>query len=45
LARGDLDALLLSPADPQALIPSLQKAANAGIFILTLQTSLAENSG
>ena len=45
LARGDLDALLLSPADPQALIPSLQKAADAGILILTLQTSLADNSG
>jgi ribose transport system substrate-binding protein len=45
LARGDLDALLISPADPQALIPSLRKAADAGILILTLQTSLADNSG
>ena len=45
LARGDLDALLLSPADPQALIPSLREAADAGILILTLQTSLADNSG
>ena len=45
LARGDLDALLLSPADPQALIPSLQKATDAGILILTIQTSLADNSG
>ena len=43
LARGDLDALLISPVDPQALIPSLQKAAEAGVLIITIQTSLAEN--
>jgi len=45
LARGDLDALLLSPADPQALIPLLQKSAEAGILIITIQTGLVENSG
>jgi len=43
LARGDLDALLISPVDPQALLPSLQKAAEAGVLIITIQTSLAEN--
>lgn len=44
LARGDLDALIISPADPQALIPTLQKAIDAGIPVITIQTTLAENT-
>jgi ribose transport system substrate-binding protein len=44
LARGDLDALLLTPVDAQALMPALQKAAEAGILIITIQTGLAGSS-
>ena len=41
LSSGDeLDALLLVPTDPLALIPSLQKVADAGLPILALDTSL-----
>jgi ribose transport system substrate-binding protein len=39
-AGDDLDALLLVPTDPLALIPSLQQVADAGLPILTLDTSL-----
>lgn len=41
LARGDLDALIVSSVDPQALLPALQKAAAAGILLITIQTNLA----
>jgi ribose transport system substrate-binding protein len=45
LARGDLDALLLTPVETQALIPDLQKAAEAGILIMTIQSRLPEIPG
>ena len=44
LARGDLDALLLTPVDIQALMPALQKAADAGIIIIPIQADLAGSS-
>lgn len=44
LARGDLDGLLVTPDDPQALMPGLQKAVESGAFLITMQTSLAANT-
>jgi ribose transport system substrate-binding protein len=40
-----MDALLLSSVDTQALLPGLQKAASAGIILITLQTGLSDQTG
>jgi ribose transport system substrate-binding protein len=44
LARGDLDALLVASADPKSLLPTLQKAADAGILLVMIQTGLPGES-
>jgi ribose transport system substrate-binding protein len=45
LARGDLDALLISSVEPQSLLPSMQKAADAGVLVITIQTILVTDPG
>jgi len=40
VARGDLDFLFLAPTDQQAMVAPMQKAVDAGIPILTVDTTI-----
>ncbi|HSN77663.1 MAG TPA: ABC transporter substrate-binding protein [Anaerolineae bacterium] len=42
VARGDLDAIFLAPVDKEAMIAPLQKAADAGIPIITVDTYIGD---
>ncbi len=42
IARGDVDYLLVAPADMQQLIPVLEEAHEAGIQIITVDTFIAD---
>jgi ribose transport system substrate-binding protein len=42
VARGDLDALLVAPVDSQAMIAPLQKANDAGLPIITVDTFIGD---
>jgi ribose transport system substrate-binding protein len=42
VARGDLKFLFLAPVDTQAMIAPLQKAVDAGIPILTVDTTIGD---
>ena len=42
VARGDLDAIFLAPVDKEAMIAPLQKAADAGIPIITVDTFVGD---
>jgi ribose transport system substrate-binding protein len=43
VARGDLDFLFLAPVDKEAMIAPLQKAYDAGIPILTVDTFIGDS--
>ena len=42
VARGDLDFLFLAPTDQEAMIAPMQKAVDAGIPILTVDTTVGD---
>ena len=42
VARGDLDFLFLAPVDKEAMIAPLQKANDAGLPILTVDTFIGD---
>jgi ribose transport system substrate-binding protein len=42
VARGDLDAIFLAPVDKEGMIAPLQKAADAGIPIITVDTFIGD---
>ena len=42
VARGDLDFLFLAPVDKEAMIAPLQKANDAGVPILTVDTFIGD---
>jgi ribose transport system substrate-binding protein len=42
IARGDVDYLLIAPADPQRLIPALERAYHAGIKIVTVDAYIGD---
>jgi ribose transport system substrate-binding protein len=42
VARGDLQGLFLAPVDAQAMIPPIQKANDAGLPILTVDTFIGD---
>lgn len=42
IARGDIDALVTAPNDKEQSIPVLQKAAEAGIPVLTVDTFIGD---
>ena len=42
IARGDLDAIFLAPVDKEGMIAPLQKAADAGIPIITVDTFIGD---
>ncbi len=44
VARGDLDFLFLAPVDTQAMIAPLQKAVDAGIPLLTVDTTIGDGN-
>jgi ribose transport system substrate-binding protein len=42
VARGDLDAIFLAPVDKEGMIAPLQKAADAGLPIITVDTFVGD---
>ena len=42
VARGDLDFLFLAPTDQEAMVAPMQKAVDAGIPILTVDTTIGD---
>ncbi|MEM3484710.1 MAG: ABC transporter substrate-binding protein [Candidatus Hadarchaeum sp.] len=40
IARGDIDAILIAPCDPEALKEPLRRAREAGIVVITVDTDI-----